>query len=307
MAPSMNPKSGGYGGLGDKPMDAQYLSTNVGFPSPGKSTVDEIPGAMPAIRARNLAAAEAREAVGDSKPAILAAEAVATGVRRGLRTAGGQSIDPNLLDGNTRARPVNISGRFVVTPQNPTAAQAAAALLLAQANFAPGALPAYPYVDTYDEDYQTGVVSGSGQTVVVDIRPSEVLIIDSLGITTFSEEAEFELVWLLAFGEIQVGSVPNAQTLLIPARRGWPFGDVERPAELHGWSRLAPQTGPTRKGETEASLVVQFRDVTSPGPYVPWPHYVEISLRGWLAQIDGSGLVLGSNIGGPVMDANGSY
>lgn len=307
-AGSNNVKTGGFGPApGEKPLDLQY--TTQGFPNPGSPGFgDAIPGALPAIRARNTAAAEAREMVGDSKPAIVLSEGVAAGVRRGLRTAGGQSVDPNLLDGNTRGRPVNFNGKFVILPQNATAAQIAAGALLAQANFAPGAYPAFPYTDDYDEDYQTGIIPGTGTTIQVPIRPSEVLVIDTLGITTFSQAAEFELVWLLTFGEVLGGSsVPNAANLMIQSRRGWPFGDVERPAKLYGRSRLAPQMGPTRSGETSASLVVQFRAATSPGPYVPQPHYVEIAVRGWLCQIGADGLVMGTNVGGPVMDANGSY
>lgn len=303
-----NPKGGFQAAPGEKPLDAQFLSQKVGFPTPGMQSAESIPGSLPSIRARNVAAAEARELLGDSKPAIVASEAVAAGVRRALRTAGGQSVDPNLLDGNTRSRPINISGKFVITPQNPDAAQLAAANLIAQANFAPGAYPAVPYADIYDEDYVTGIIQGTGTTIPIEIRPSEVLVIDSLGITTFSKAAEYELVWLLTFGEVLAGtSVPNASNLMIPARRGWPFGDVERPAQLYGRSRLAPQSGPVRKGSTQASLVVQFRAATSPGPYTPQPHYVEIAMRGWLNQIGGDGLVLATNVGGPVMDANGSY
>jgi hypothetical protein len=115
------------------------------------------------------------------------------------------------------------------------------------------------------------------------------------------------LVWLLTYGLTQAGTVPNAANLLIPARRGWPFGDVDNPAVLYGRSRLAPQSGPTRSGETDVFLVVMFRPAASPGPYVPWPHYVELSMRGWIVQIGGDGLVLGTNVGGPVMDANGNF
>lgn len=304
--PEMNPK-GGFGRLGDKPTDAQFLSSKVGFPTPALASTDAIPGALPAIRARNTAAAEAREKVGDSKPGILASELVAAGVRRALRTAGGQSVDPNLLDGNTRARPVNLNGKFVITPQNPDAAQLVAANAMAQANFAPGACPSFPYTEAFEEDYETGIVQGTGVTLQQAIRPSEILVIDTLGITTFSLAAEYELVWLLAYGEVIASSVPNAANLLIPARRGWPFGTVENPAELYGRSRLAPQGGPVRQGGTSASLVVQFRPATSPGPYTPWPHYVEIAIRGWLVEVGGDGLALGTNVGGPVMDANGSY
>lgn len=306
---STNPKGGFSAAPGSKPLDVQYIAQQkVGFPTPGMTSTDDIPGALPTIRARNAAAAEAREIIGDSKPAILAAEAVATGVRRALRTAGGQSVDPNLLDGNTRSRPINISGKFVVTPQGPTAAQLASANSIAQANFAPGACPTFPYSDNFSEDYQTGVIQGTGSAIRIPIRPSEVLVIDSLGITTFSKSAEYELVWLLTYGEVLAGtSVPNAANLLIPARRGWPFGDADRPAKLHGRSRLAPQSGPVRKGDSQVALVVQFRPAASPGAYVPHPHYVEIAMRGWLNQIGGDGLVLATNVGGPVMDANGSF
>lgn len=311
--PSFNPvnKGDGYGVPNPKPMTAQFLSSaKIGFPTPSRSarSSDAIPGAPSKVSIEHAAVHEARQLVTDNKVGILASELIGQGVRRGLRTAGGQSIDPNLLQANSRATPVNISGKFVITPASPTAAQLAAANLIAQANFAPGAYPAYPYSDNFAEDCQTGIIQGNGILSTIKIRPSEVLVIDTLGITTFSRAAEYELVWILGYGAVQpTGNVPpNVQNMLIPARRGWPFGDVENPAQLAGRSRMAPELGPTRSGETDVYLIAMFKPATN-GAYTPWPHYVEVALRGWKVQIGGDGLALGSNVGGPVMDANAGY
>jgi hypothetical protein len=302
----------GYGAPQGPPPKERLTHAAEGFPVPSEpgARQDNLNGIAHAVPIRHAAAAEARQLVMDNRLAILLAEAVAQGVRRGHTTSGGLSIDPNLLDGNTRAKPVNVSGKFVITPANPSAAQLAAAALLAQANFAPGAYPAIPYTDKFAEDYQTGIVQGVGPTVKVKLRPSEVLVIDSLGVTTFSPAAEYELLWLLTYGLVNAAGtqVPNASNLLIPQRRGWPFGTAEDPAELFGMSRLAPSSGPTKKGETDVYLNARFSPATpSGGVYTPWPHYVEITLRGWKVMIGSDGLAMATNVGGPITDANGGY
>src|SRR5579885_976517 len=168
MANNMEPPWGASYGVPQGPPPKQRLTHAAeGFPVPSEAGArqDNLTGVAHAVPVRHSAAAEARTLVMDNKLAIVIAEAIAQGVRRGHTTSGGLSIDPNLLDGNTRAKPVNISGKFVITPASPSAAQLAAANLLAQANFAPGAYPAFPYTDNFAEDYQTGIVQGVGPTV----------------------------------------------------------------------------------------------------------------------------------------------
>lgn len=316
MAENFDPNWGDNYGVPQGPPPAQRLTHAVeGFPVPSEpgARQDNLTGAPSKLGIRHAAAAEAREIVSDSKLAIVLSEAIAQGVRRGHTTSGGLSIDPNLLYGNTRARPVNVSGKFVITPANPTPAQLAAASVIAKANFAPGAYPSIPYTDSFNEDYQTGIVQGVGATVRAKLRPSEVLVVDQLGITTFSEAAEYELLWLLTYGLVQPGGtqVPNAANLLIPQRRGWPFGTAANPATLFGYSRLAPSasTGPTKRGETTVYLNARFSPATPtpPGVYTPWPHYVEITLRGWKVEIGHDGLPMATNVGGPITDANGGF
>ncbi len=315
MAGEMLPRFPGDAYGAPEQADMQRLTAaKIGFPTPSEPGMrrDAIPGAPNPLGIRQAANAEAREIAVSNKPLILTEQVIAQGFWQALRTCGLSSVDTNLIQGNTRAKPVNISGRFVVTPANPSGAQLASANLIAQANFAPGAYPAIPYTEPFSEEYQTGIVQGFGPTVKARIRPSEILIIDTLGITTFSRAAEYELVWILTYG-LSKGAAPNAQpnlaNLLIPGRRGWPFGTADRPAVLEGMSRLAPQQGSTKSGETDVYLAVNFSPA-SPGAgasYTPWPHYVQITLRGWRVQVGKDGLALATNVGGGTMDANGGF
>jgi len=257
---------------------------------------------------RDTAADEARRMLQDDKIAILLGELIASGVRKAVRMCDGGTIDPNLLDGNTRATPVNVSGKFVMTPANPSAATLAAALLLAQANFQPGVYPPVGAPENFGADYQTGVVVGQGPTLVVPIRPSEILVVDTLGITTFSQIAEYELVWTLAYGFVAAaGDAPlDAGLQMIAARRGWPFGGVARPAMLHGKARFAPQQGTKRDPDAAVTLAVKDTAVVS-ATYNPAPHLVLVSLRGWKVNTGSNGSAESTVLGGAICNPEGKF
>jgi len=266
---------------------------------------DQIHGGPQPAGIRHRAGEQARRSLLDNKTAIVWAELVAEGVQKGIRRSGGSSVDASLLNGNTRSAAVNIQGKFVITPKNPTPAQTASAALLAQANFQPGLNPPWPSTEIYGSEYQVGVIVGAGNTVNAGISTPEIIIIDELGITTYSEEAEYELVWLLALGSIQAGQTapPNTGAMMIPSRRGWPFGTADNPAELNGMSRLAPVGGLMRQ-QSNVILHVEHTGVNTPA-YVPSVHYVEITMRGWTVRIGDDSKPISTGLGGITHDPQG--
>lgn len=299
---AIDPRQGYGANPTGKPPMQRLSGAKLGFPTPGlpANRTDQIPNTPPAMTTRQHAYDEAARLLQDNKVAILLAEAVAMGVRRGWEVCNKNTQDPNLYWSNAGAEPINILGKFVITPVNPTPAQLAAADLLAAANFNPatGVLPASP---SEYPTYQYGIINGIGLGLTVPIRSGEVLIFDTFGLTTFSEVAEYEVLWALSYGAVQPGSTAptNQGTTLIPQRRGW-LGTAERPVQLHGFGRIAPQQGPLRTGES--TVVVSFRhdgDQSNPAAYTPWPHLVEVALRGWKVVIGPEGEVQTRSVGGP--------
>ena len=298
---AIDPRQGYGTNPSAKPPPQRLSGAKQGFPLPGLAAArnqDQIPNTPPVMTTRQHAYNDAARLLQDNKGAILLAESVAMGTRRGYELCNKNTQDPNFYWSNPRSEPINILGKFVVTPVNPTAAQIAAANLLAAANFNPaeGVIPPLSDYPTY----QFGIISGIGIGLQVPIRSDEVLILDSLGITTFSEAAEYELLWALLYGAVQAGSTAptNQGTNLIPKRRGW-LGTAERPVQLQGNARLAPQQGPNRTGDSQVVIAFEHDGNQASLTYTPWPHYVELALRGWRVIIGPEGEVQTTGIGGP--------
>lgn len=289
-----------------KPPGDELTGAKMG-PSPtlNPQQYDHIPGGPQETGIRDEANAEARRLLQDNKGAILLSQVFSLGMRQALGAANQQSIDPNLLDANATARPIEYESRIVITPGSPDAAMLAVATLLAQANFAPGAYPAPPITQAINpqfETYQTAILQGRGNALRIPLRAGEIGIIDELGITTFANQADFELVWMMAHGIVQAAATdpPSGGSPMIPQRRGWPFGTADNPADLRGLERIAPQTGPLRQSSNATTsgtgidentgggsivLNVQHTGVTS-AVYAPQPYYVRIIARGWAVRID---------------------
>lgn len=297
----IDPRQGYAANPTQKPPPQRMSGAKQGFPLPGlpANRQDSIPNTPPPMTTRQHAYDEAARLLQDNKLGILFAEAVAQGVRRGWEVCNKNTQDPNLYWSNPNAEPINILGKFVVTPVNPTAAQIAAANLLAAANFNPaeGVLPASP---SDFPTYQYGIITGIGLGLTVPIRSGEVLIFDTLGITTFSEAAEYELLWSLSYGAVQAGSTAptNQGTVLIPKRRGW-LGTAERPVPLHGSARIAPQQGPLRTGDNSVIIAFEHSGNQASAVYTPWPHFVEVALRGWKVLVGPEGDIQTKSVGGP--------
>lgn len=290
-----------------KPPGDELTGAKMG-PSPtlNPQQYDHVPGGPQETAIRDQANKEARLLLQDNKVAILSSQVVSLGIRQALGAANQQSIDPNLIHANATARPIEYESRIVVTPSNPNAAMLAIAALLAQANFAPGAYPAPPITQAINpqfETYQTAILQGRGNALRIPLRAGEIGIIDKLGITTFAEQADFELVWMMAHGIVQATATdpPSGGSPMIPQRRGWPFGTADNPADLSGLERIAPQTGPLRQSSNATTglgtgidddtgggtivLNVQHTGLAS-GIYAPQPYYVRIIARGWAVRID---------------------
>jgi hypothetical protein len=310
---NLDPRQGdSYGVPSGRPPAGRLTNAQLGYPTPSEPGLvrDQLNSGPSPMSIRHQAAEEARRMVQDNKGLLVVAETIAAGFRKGQRLCDGGTIDPNLLDGNTRAIPVNIQGKFVITPANPTAAVIASAALIAQANFGPGVYPAVPFTDDLNADYQTGIINGIGATIRIPVGPSEILVVDTIGITTFSKIAEFELAWTLGYGFSQPAQDGpfNMGVQMIQARHGWPFGTVNFPAKIHGKARFAPQQGPKRPADpTAASVVLAVRDLgLTTATYAPQPHYVDIALRGWKVIVGGWGDAEGIVLGGPICDPEDS-
>lgn len=312
MPPLLDPRFGdAHGTLAGKPPAQRLVGPDTtGFQTPSQPAQqrDQLPSGPAPISIRRKAQSEARESVSDNKVAVLTAEVIAQGVRQGIRMCDGATVDPNLLEGNSRATPVSITGKFVILPASPTAADIAAGNLLAQANFAPGAYPAFGYSENFGADYQTGIITGIGTTIEVNVRPSEIMVVDKIGITTFSQAAEYELVWTLGYGSATPSATGpfNLGLQMIQARRGWPLGGVDDPFVLSGKARFAPQQGPNRAPNALVVLAVRHTGEAS-ATYAPGPHYVEVVLTGWKPIIGAYGDTEATILGGSISDPGGRF
>lgn len=268
-------------------------------PSQSGRTFDQLNSGPAPAGIRQEAHWEARQLVQDDPTAIMFAERVAMGVREALATCGALAFEPNLIVGNVRAEQVELFRRAVIVPPNPTADQLAWATAMVKANQSPVTFSTAG-ADTFPNFVQ---INGAGEVAGFDVNAGWVGIVDEIGVTSFSLQAEYELVWALGMGFAQTTSTAtqNAAQMMIPPQRGWPIGSVATPGKLNGRSRIAPTNG-SALNTTRISFRVQHAGTSS--PVQSTPHYVEVKLRGWKLQIGRNNRPIsvgvgGSNCGGP--------
>ena len=277
----------------------------LGFPTPGSPAGRQDSLNMPPspLGIRQQAAYEARRNIQDNPAVIVTAELIGMGVREGLASAGILTQDPNLLNANVKAEPIDEFRQVIVLPANPDAVTIASAIAFAKANAVP---PGYTGVISTTAPFLTPAlplsnlifVTGTGAALATLLPVGEVAVINELGITSFDAIAEQEVLFQLAHGNEADGNVNqnNVSLQLFDQRTGWPFGGAENPATLNGRERLAPQRGPMKR-QTTVFLLARHTGVTS-GAYKPGFHYFEIVLRGWRMVIGPDMLPLGCGIGG---------
>jgi len=277
----------------------------LGFPTPGSPAARQDGLNMPPapLGIRQQAAGEARRNIQNNPTIILTAEMIGMGVREGLASAGILTQDPNLLNGNVKAEPIELFSQAIVLPANPDAVTIASAIAFAKANAVPpgytGAISTTPPFLTPDLPYSNLVfVTGTGAVADILLPVGEVAVIDQLGVTSFDSTAELETLFQLAHGNEPDGNVNqnNVSLQLFDQRSGWPFGGAENPARLNGRERLAPQRGPMKR-QTDVFLLARHTGVTS-ASYKPGFHYFEIVIRGWRMVIGPDMLPLGCGVGG---------
>jgi hypothetical protein len=141
---------------------------------------------------------------------------------------------------------------------------------------------ARPLVDTLNNNNWTTVTNGMGEAAGLDVPPGHCAIIDRFGVSTFSELAEFDLLWSIGVGTPTTGGVtlvsaPN-QTIL-PQVRGWRYGTADHPAPIFGNRVVLPTQDPLR-----VSVFVTNSATTAGVPlqWKPTAYYVEVALTGWL-------------------------
>lgn len=240
---------------------------------------------------RQNALDEVRRLLENDAGAIYLAEAIAMGVRTALASSGSLQFDPNVVWANAKAFPVDLSFRGVVVPPNPTAAQTAAANLLELANRNPTTLA---LGDDPFEDFVR--IEGNGSAIDFDVEAGWVAVIDEIGITTFSAQAEDELLWTLGMGFAAITSdaPQNPAELLVPTRRGWPFGDVVSPGKLNGRARISNQSG-SPSNTVRVSMRVAHDAAAGAAST---PHYFEGVLRAWKVQMGRDNRPVSTGLGG---------
>lgn len=241
---------------------------------------------------RESALLEAREAVENRPDAIIAAERIAMGVRTGLATNGALAFDPNIEWANARAVPFDRFVRGVVVPFDANAAQLATAAAIEETNRNPASFNS----GTPFEEWAT--ITGAGEAIGVDVESGVIAVVDEVGITTWSLQAEHELVWALGVGFSQTAdptTPQNARIMLWPPRRGFPFGSADDPARPNGKGRLSNTAGST-SNTVHLSLMVRFLSTTT--PVLSYPHYFEAVVRGWKVPMGRDNRPLAASIGG---------
>jgi len=137
---------------------------------------------------------------------------------------------------------------------------------------------ALPLVDTLTNNNWTTIVNGQGEAAGLDIPPGHAAIIDTFGVTTFSDLAEFDILWSIGVGVVGLSSI-NANKNLLPQQRGWRYGSADHPYKLGGNRVILPTQDPLR---LSAFAVHSIDPAGVPGQWKPTGHYVEVSMTGWL-------------------------
>jgi len=294
--PGYTPQSGRVGGDNPQTLTAAQVSGNV--PSIAGRFFDQLNAGPTALGIREEALLDARKKIENEPSAIILAEQIAMGIRTGLATNGTLAFDPNIEWANARAIPFDLHVRGVIVPPSPDAEQTASADLIEEANrnpvsFAAGASILEEWIR----------IEGSGEALGLDVEAGKVAVIDQIGVSSWSLQAEFELLWALGVGFAQTGDAllaQNARLMLWPPRRGFPFGADDAPGSPNGLGRLSHGAG-SPSNTVRLSLMVRFMSSTT--PIKSTPHYFEATLRGWKVPMGRDNRPVSAGIGGADVSA----
>ena len=143
------------------------------------------------------------------------------------------------------------------------------------ANRVPLALPA---VDVLTNNNWTTVGNGVGEAAGLDLGPGNAAVLQSFGVTTFDDLADFEILWSIGVGLSNTATLAPIKVLLSQTR-GWRYGRADKPANLTG-NRMVF----SKQDTVRISVMAQHSATTAgiAGVYSPSCHYVEVSLNGFL-------------------------
>lgn len=214
--------------------------------------------------------------------------------------SGGRTVDPQGLCGDndfnfvvtyppSNADMIFVRKKVVVRPFNPAADQTASADEIVRSNKSMSQLESSPSGQNNNHT-EIADVAGAGAAIEVEIPAGRLLVVDSLGIDSWSYLAEWELLWTLSLGASQAAgqAAPSGGKPILTERRGFPFGGVNSPFKILG-NRVTMAHRTARK----LSLFVRHAGGATVATHKSYPHYAEVLLQGWTVPVNKVGKPVG--------------